>query len=47
MQALRKLRPAAGLDLVNIPDPAVTSPDEVLVRVIATGICGSDLPGRS
>ena len=43
MQVLRKMRPAAGLDLVDVPEPAATSPDEVLVRVIAAGICGSDL----
>jgi threonine dehydrogenase-like Zn-dependent dehydrogenase len=43
MQALRKTRAAAGLELVEVPVPQPTSPDEVLVRVIATGICGSDL----
>ena len=25
------------------PDPEITSPDEALIRVEATGICGSDL----
>ena len=43
MQALRKTRAAAGLELVDVPEPQPASPDEVLVRVIATGICGSDL----
>lgn len=43
MQALRKIRPAAGLELVDVPEPQPASPDEVLVRVTATGICGSDL----
>jgi 2-desacetyl-2-hydroxyethyl bacteriochlorophyllide A dehydrogenase len=43
MQALRKLRPEAGLELVDVPVPAAGSADEVLVRVSATGICGSDL----
>ena len=43
MQALRKTQAAAGLELVDVPEPQIASPDEVLVRVIATGICGSDL----
>lgn len=43
MQALRKTRAAAGLELVDVALPTVTSADEVLVRVLATGICGSDL----
>ena len=43
MQALRKTRAAAGLELLDVPEPQVASPDEVLVRVSATGICGSDL----
>jgi threonine 3-dehydrogenase len=45
MQALRKTHPAAGLELVDVPvpvvDPATT--DDVLVKVRAAGICGSDL----
>lgn len=43
MLALRKTRPAAGLELVEVPAPRCESTDEVLVRVHATGICGSDL----
>lgn len=43
MQALRKTRAAAGLELVEVSRPEAASPDEVLVRVLATGICGSDL----
>ena len=43
MQALRKTQAAAGLELMEVPMPEVRSPDEVLVRVLATGICGSDL----
>ncbi|WP_295540990.1 alcohol dehydrogenase catalytic domain-containing protein [uncultured Pseudacidovorax sp.] len=45
MQALRKTRPEAGLELVEVPAPALPpgDADEVLVRVRATGICGSDL----
>lgn len=43
MQALRKTHAAAGVELVDVPTPTTASPDEVLVRVLATGICGSDL----
>ena len=43
MQALRKTHAAAGLELVEVPRLQPASPDEVLVRVLATGICGSDL----
>jgi threonine dehydrogenase-like Zn-dependent dehydrogenase len=43
VKALRKTRAAAGLELTDIPRPELQSPDEVLVRVSATGICGSDL----
>ena len=42
MKAVRKIRSAPGLDLVMIDIPKV-KPDEVLVRVEATAICGSDL----
>lgn len=43
MKALRKTRAAAGLELADVAPPAAASADEVLVRVVATGICGSDL----
>ena len=44
MQALQKTRAAAGLELVDVPRPSVEpSSDDVLVQVLATGICGSDL----
>ncbi len=43
MQALRKTQAAAGLELVDVALPTITSNDDVLVRVLATGICGSDL----
>jgi threonine dehydrogenase-like Zn-dependent dehydrogenase len=43
MKALRKTRAAAGLEFVDVAVPEARSPDEVLVRVTATGICGSDL----
>lgn len=43
MMALRKTQAAAGLELVDIAKPDAPAPGEVLVRVSATGICGSDL----
>lgn len=42
MWAVRKQRAAAGLDLVEVPVPAIGD-DEVLVRVEAASICGTDL----
>ena len=43
MKALRKIRPERGLELVDVDMPVPTSTDDVLVRVTASGICGSDL----
>ena len=42
MRALRKTAPRAGAELVDIPVP-IPGEDEVLVRVHATSICGTDL----
>jgi threonine 3-dehydrogenase len=42
MKALFKDGPHAGLELVDRPDP-VAAPDEVVIRVLRTGICGTDL----
>ncbi len=42
MQALVKTRTAPGLELIEVPAPAVGIND-VLVRVQKTGICGTDL----
>jgi threonine 3-dehydrogenase len=42
MRALRKLGPVSGFELVDIPIPEV-GPDEVLIEVRATSICGTDL----
>ena len=42
MKALYKDGPHAGLELVERPDP-VAGPDEVVIRVLRTGICGTDL----
>ncbi len=42
MKALRKLSPARGASLESVPIPEI-SPAEVLVRVRAASICGTDL----
>lgn len=42
MRALVKPSPAPGLELTEIPDP-VCGADEVIIRVLRTGICGTDL----
>jgi threonine 3-dehydrogenase len=42
MRALCKPAASPGLELTDRPEPAVT-PDGVKVRVLATGICGTDL----
>jgi len=42
MRALCKTRPEAGAELVDTPIPEV-GPDDVLVKVRATTICGTDL----
>jgi threonine 3-dehydrogenase len=42
MKALYKPAAAPGLELVERPEPE-TGPDEVKVRVLRTGICGTDL----
>lgn len=42
MKALEKSRPEAGLWMVRAPVPEI-GPDEVLIKVNATGICGTDI----
>ena len=42
MKALRKMRPQEGAQLDSVPIPTI-APDEVLVRVSAASICGTDL----
>lgn len=42
MKALFKPAAAAGLELVDRPDPTAGA-DEVVIRVLRTGICGTDL----
>ena len=49
MKAIIKNRPSEGEDwpkglmLEELPAPEVTHPDEVKIRVVAAGICGSDV----
>ncbi len=31
------------VELVDVPDPKIEAPDEVLIRVMACGVCGSDV----
>lgn len=42
MKALVKARAAPGLELEDVPVPAVGR-DDVLIRVLKTGVCGTDL----
>ncbi|HEY5222337.1 MAG TPA: L-threonine 3-dehydrogenase [Microbacteriaceae bacterium] len=42
MKALYKAQRGPGLELVDRPEP-VAGPDEVKIRVLRTGICGTDL----
>ena len=42
MKALVKVAAGPGLELVDVPDP-VAGPGDVVVRVLRTGICGTDL----
>ena len=41
MRALVKTRPAPGLELLDVPKP-VAGPGEVVVRVMAASLCGTD-----
>jgi threonine 3-dehydrogenase len=42
LKALVKVAPGPGLDLVDVPDPT-PGPGDILLRVLRTGICGTDL----
>lgn len=43
MKAVVKKEPKPGIQIAEIPVPKISSPDEVLIRVKAVGICGSDV----
>ncbi|MDO5710570.1 MAG: L-threonine 3-dehydrogenase [Micrococcales bacterium] len=42
MRALAKLRPGPGLELIDAPEPEC-GPDQVKIRVLRAGLCGTDL----
>jgi len=42
VKALVKATPGAGLQLLDVPEPAV-GPTDVKIRVLRTGLCGTDL----
>jgi threonine 3-dehydrogenase len=42
MKAIVKTRPAAGLELKHMPEPAIGIND-VLIRIVKTAICGTDV----
>jgi threonine dehydrogenase-like Zn-dependent dehydrogenase len=42
VKALVKTRPQPGLDLLDVPEP-IAAPGEVLIRVEAAAVCGSDI----
>jgi len=42
MKALAKTAPASGLDMIEAPVPNI-GPDDVLIRIKKTGICGTDI----
>ena len=42
MRALRKTGPHPGLEMVELPEPAV-GPEDVKIRVMRAGLCGTDL----
>ena len=44
MKALMKTAPGVGnFEVRDIPIPTITQPDDVLIRVVAAGICGTDV----
>ena len=42
MEAIVKVNAAPGAEIREVPEPAITSADQVKVRVQATSICGTD-----
>lgn len=43
MKAVRKIAPEHGLNVLEVEEPGMPGPDEVMVEVLAAGICGSDV----
>ncbi|HZP82610.1 MAG TPA: L-threonine 3-dehydrogenase [Chthonomonadaceae bacterium] len=42
MKAIVKTQPGPGAQLVDVPEPQITRPNQIIVRVQATSICGTD-----
>lgn len=42
MKAIALLPGSSSIDLVDRPEPAVSRPDEIKVRVVRVGVCGTD-----
>ena len=42
MKAIAKTHAAAGAEIIQVPEPEITRPDQIKVRVLATSICGTD-----
>ena len=42
MKAIVKTEPGPGAEMLDVPEPTITRPDQIKVRVQATSICGTD-----
>src|SRR2546429_9561056 len=42
MKAIAKTRPEPGIEIIDVPVPR-PGPEQILVKIAACGICGSDL----
>jgi threonine 3-dehydrogenase len=42
MKAIAKVKAGPGAQIIDVPEPQITRPDQVKVRVLATSICGTD-----
>src|SRR5512135_2123698 len=42
MKAVALIPGTSTVRMIDIPEPAVTSPDDVKVRILGVGICGTD-----
>lgn len=43
MEAIAKVYPKPGIDLIEVPEPTIKEDDEVLLQVMGCGLCGSDI----
>lgn len=42
MKAIAKMHAGSGATIIDVPEPEITRPDQIKVRVQATSICGTD-----